>query len=156
MHENSTHHISTYLDSLTSSSMSAGLLGAGRDLSNCLGAGLGSGLEAGLGSGLEADLGEGLRSGLEADLRAGFGSGLETDLSAGFGSGLEAGLRAGLALGGECFFCGGLLCTLGFKDDFTFFLGLTVTFKQTVKSRVSAETKTKFQTLKHIMILQYT
>ncbi len=82
------------LDSLTSSSMSAGLLGAGRDLGNCLG--------AGLGSGLEADLGEGLRSGLEADLGTGFGSGLETDLSAGFGSGLEAGLRAGLALGGEC------------------------------------------------------
>lgn len=101
---------------LTSSSMSAGLIGAGRDLGDCLEAGLGEGLGSGL---------EGLGSGLEADLRAGLGSGLEVDLRAGLGSGLEA----DLALGGECFFCGCLLCTLGFKDVFTFFLGLTVTTK---------------------------
>lgn len=75
--------------------MSAGLIGAGRDLGDCL----------------------------EEDL----GSGLETDLTAGLGSGLEA----DLALGGECFFCGCLLCTLGFKDVFTFFLGLTVTTEET-------------------------
>lgn len=96
---------------LTSSSMSAGLIGAGRDLGDCL----------------EEGLGEGLGSGLEVDLRADLGSGLAEDLRAGLGSGLEA----DLALGGECFFCGCLLCTLGFKDVFTFFLGLTVTTKQT-------------------------
>jgi len=80
--------------------MSAGWLGAGRYLGDCL-------------EGLGSCLGEGLGSGLETDLRAGLGSGLE----------------AGLELGGECFFCGCLLCTLGFKDVFNFFLGLTVKTK---------------------------
>lgn len=112
--------------------MSAGWLGAGRDLGDCLEAGLGGGLGSCLGSCLGAGLGglgscfgEGLGSVLETDLRAGLGSDLEEDLRAGLGSGLEAGLE----LGGECFFCGCLLCTLGFKDVFTFFLGLTVTTK---------------------------
>lgn len=90
--------------------MSTGLLGAARDL----------GLAEGLGEVLE-----GLGSGLAADLRAGLGSVLEADL------------EAGLALGCNCFFCGGLLCTLGFEDVLNFFLGLTLI--NTVK-RVGANT----------------